>query len=51
MDEEEFKGLKRGDIIRNRNSPDAYVVDCNLDGEIIGVRTVLATNWREWKKV
>ncbi len=53
MNDVEFESLERGDIIRHKgNRSLSYVVDTNMGKHnIIGVRTVLATNPDEWEKI
>ena len=52
MKDDEFEALERGDIIRNKQSYNSYVVCSNLGKHnIVGVRTILATNPPEWEKV
>ncbi len=52
MDEEKFKDLQRGDIIKNRGSHKSYVITNNYGKiGIVAVRTLLATNAGEWDKV
>jgi hypothetical protein len=51
MNQEDFKGLKRGDIIRHKTSWDgeSIVVDANYGTSVTAVRTYHVSNPDEWE--
>jgi len=51
MDENEFKKIKPGDVIKNTLSGDRYRVHSNYGDRIAAVRTVDITNPSEWDLV
>ncbi len=52
MENDEFKNLKRGEIVRHKivKTP-TYVVTANYGGRVTAARTVDMTNPSEWEKV
>lgn len=49
---QEFKNLRRGDIVRNIGSGDSYVIEQAYDFQkYIAVTTVTVTNPEDWEKV
>lgn len=50
MEKQEFKKLKRGDVVRHIGLCDSYVVDDNYGGFVIAVRTMCMANPSEWEK-
>ena len=48
MTEDQFRKLKRGDIVRNKGSADSYVVTSHYGDRVTAVRTADLTNPSEW---
>lgn len=48
MDEDQFQGLKRGDIIRGKYSNRSFVVMGHYGSHVTAVATVDMTNPAEW---
>lgn len=48
MTDEEFNNLKRGDIIRQADKSDSYVVDARTSYGILAVKIMIAMNPSEW---
>lgn len=52
MTKDEFKNLKRGDIIRHKESADSIVIDAKInESRYLAVRIFTVTNSDEWDKV
>lgn len=52
MDREEFKELKRGDIVKHISDWKTYVIiGRSPEGYLIGIREVTISNPTEWEKV
>ena len=49
MKKEEFKKLKRGNIIRNLCTGNTYIVDSNFGDFIVGVSSLHISNPSEWE--
>lgn len=49
MTKEEFKKLKRGDVVRNIGSENVYVVTGNYGEYSTFVNTIVAYNHTEWE--
>jgi hypothetical protein len=48
MTEEQFRNLKRGDIVRHKTAAESYVVDWHNGRQATAVRTAYLTNPTEW---
>lgn len=49
---EQFKNLRRGDIVQNRLTGDSYVIEQAYDYQkYVAVLTVTVTNPDEWTKI
>lgn len=46
-----MKALKRGDLIRHKHSPYAYVVCANYGDRLTAIRSVDVSNPVEWEQV
>jgi hypothetical protein len=48
MTNEQFKSLRRGDVIRNSGSSTAFVVDAHYGDFVIAMKSMHVSNPSEW---
>ena len=51
MNQKQFQGLKRGDLVCHKTSGDVYVIEHSAPGIHFAIRSVRVTNSVEWDQV